>query len=366
MNRVTACLIAALAVSSGAVNAAPGPDVLRPYLDIGLSYVPQDHEERRSDYGAGVFGGYGVPLNKWFALEGNMIYNEWGRDSAPNDNRWKEYGAEAAGLLTFPMGHGWVPFLSAGVGLTQSRLSGDGKSLDMSYALGSGVFYLFGAYGRDWGLRFDARYRLTDLRDGVGGKGHIDNPDIDDHLGEAVVRFGILTLLGKRPEVAAAAPVAPVDGDSDGDGVPDSIDECPGTPPGVKVNAKGCPEAAALGSPANPLAHYGPIYFDFDQSALKPAERAKLDVALKEIEGMKNPKIIIKLDGHTDNVGTDAYNQALGERRAAVVKKYLLSKGVKAERIELNSYGESKPAVENDTSEHRALNRRVEVLVVED
>lgn len=371
MNKVTACLAAALAATSGIAYAAPGPDVLRPYLDLGITYIPQDHDERHSDWGGGLFAGGGVPLNKWFTIEGDMYYDKWSRDSAPNDNRWKEYGAEGQGLLTFPLGNGWVPFLSAGIGVTQSRLSGDGKSIDMAYSAGSGVFYLFNAFNRDWGLRFDARYRLTDLRDGIAGHGHIDDPNIDDHLGEAVIRFGVLTMLGKRPEPAPVTPpppppAAPVDGDSDGDGVRDSVDQCPGTPAGVKVDAKGCPETTELGSPANALAHYGPIYFDFDQSALKPAEKAKLDAALKEIKGMKNPKIIIKLDGHTDSIGTTEYNQALGERRATVVKNYLLAKGVKAERIELNSYGESKPVASNDTDEGRALNRRVEVLVVDE
>src|SRR3546814_2342838 len=177
---------------SFAAHAAPGPDNLRPYLDLGLSYVPQDHDERHADYGAGIFGGGGVPLNKYFAIEGDMFYDRWNRDPSPNDNRWKEYGAEAAGLLTLPIGRGWIPFLSAGLGVTQSRLSGDGKSVDMNYALGSGIFYLFGAYGRDWGLRFDARYRVTDLGDSVFGHGSIDSVN-EDKIGEAVVRFGIVT-----------------------------------------------------------------------------------------------------------------------------------------------------------------------------
>src|SRR3546814_18237460 len=81
---------------------------------------------------------------------------------------------------------------------------------------------------------------------------------------------------------------------------------------------------------------------------------------------MKNPKIFIKLDGYTDSRGTPEYNQALGERRANVVKQYMLSKGVKAESVELNSYGESKPAADNATDAGSALNRRVELLVVED
>jgi len=369
MKKTMACAVALLATMSFAAHAAPGPDTLRPYLDLGLSFVPQDHDERHADFGDGVFAGGGVPLNKWFAVEGDMFYDRWGRDSAPNNNHWKEYGAEGAGLLTLPIGHGWVPFLSAGVGVTKSRLSGNGDSVDMSYALGSGVFYLFGAYGRDWGLRFDARYRLTDLGDGIFGHGDINGAGNEDRIGEAVLRFGMVTLLGKRDEPAAAPPPpppAPVVQDSDGDGVPDSIDQCPDTPKGVKVNNKGCPETAELGSPADTLAHYGPVYFGFNQSALQPSERAKVDAALKEIKGMKNPKIIIKLDGHTDSKGTSDYNQALGERRANVVKQYMLSKGVKASSIELNSYGESKPAATNDTEAGRAQNRRVEILVVED
>src|SRR3546814_2323780 len=112
----------------------------------------------------------------------------------------------------------------------------------------------------------------------------------EDKIGEAVVRVGIVTLLGHRPEAAApvkapAAPAAPVVSDSDGDGVPDASDECPGTPAGVKVNAKGCPETTELGSPANALAHYGPVYFGFNQSTLRPAARAQVDDALKEIKG---------------------------------------------------------------------------------
>src|SRR3546814_15693633 len=93
-----------------------------------------------ADYGAGRFGGGGVPLNKYFASEGDMFYDRWNRDPSPNDSRWKEYGAEAAGLLTLPIGRGWIPFLSAGLGVTQSRLSGDGKSVDMNYELGSDIF----------------------------------------------------------------------------------------------------------------------------------------------------------------------------------------------------------------------------------
>lgn len=352
-----------LAVS--AAGHAAAPTELRPYLGLGLQYIPTDHDERASDYGVGLYTGGGAPINKWFALEGEMFYDVWERDSAPNDFRWKDYGAQAGGLLTIPVGNGWIPFFSAHGGVAKSRLKSVGSSTDLTYSLGGGFFYLFDAWSRDWGFRFDARYRTVDIGDSAFGDGSIASAGFDDKIGEAVVRFGIITMIGKRPEAPKAAAPA-VDPDSDGDGVPDSKDQCPDTPKGVKVDANGCPLAAQVGDPADALKRYGPVYFDFDKSDLKPAERAKLDTAAKEIDKLKNGKIIIKLYGHTDSVGTPEYNQALGERRATVVKKYLIAKGVKAEKIEITSYGESKPAADNDTDEGRALNRRVEVLVVEE
>lgn len=367
MKKLMAGACGALLVLTSAAASAEGPTELRPYLGVGLQYVPVDHDERLSDYGIGGYAGGGVPLNRWFTLEGDMFYDVWKRDDAPNDNRWKEYGAETAGLLTFPMGNGWVPFFSAGFGVVKSKLVDVGSSTDFNYAFGAGTFYLFEGFGRDWGVRFDARYRRTEIGDGSFGDGNISGAGFDDKIGEAVIRFGMLTLLGSRPVAAAPAPEpAKAEGDADGDGVLDSKDQCPDTPKGVKVDAVGCPLPADVGSDADALNRYGPVYFDYNRDDLKPAERAKLDTAVKEVNALKSGKIILRLYGHTDAIGTPEYNQSLGERRAITVKKYLVAKGIKADRIEVTSYGESKPAAENDSDKGRALNRRVEVLVVEE
>ena len=75
----------------------------------------------------------------------------------------------------------------------------------------------------------------------------------------------------------------------------------------------------------------------------------------------QDPNLRVKVDGHTDWIGTDGYNQGLGERRASAVKTYLIRKGVAADKIDTTSYGESKPVATNETDEGRQLNRRAEV-----
>jgi outer membrane protein OmpA-like peptidoglycan-associated protein len=105
---------------------------------------------------------------------------------------------------------------------------------------------------------------------------------------------------------------------------------------------------------------YG-IYFDFNSATLRPES----DPVLKEIsEALKhNPKWKIKIDGHTDNVGGDAYNQRLSERRAQSVLEALTQRyGITADRMTPEGFGASRPKATNDTVEGRALNRRVELV----
>lgn len=108
---------------------------------------------------------------------------------------------------------------------------------------------------------------------------------------------------------------------------------------------------------------FSDVLFGFDQSTLTPTAQTTLDNAASTINELseQHPSLKVKVDGHTDWVGTDGYNQALGERRANAVKQYLERKGVASDRIDTTSYGESKPVATNETDEGRALNRRAEV-----
>jgi OmpA-OmpF porin, OOP family len=103
-------------------------------------------------------------------------------------------------------------------------------------------------------------------------------------------------------------------------------------------------------------------FFDFDKSVLKPEGRAKLDDLVSKMSGL-NLEVIIAV-GHTDSVGTDAYNQRLSVRRSEAVKSYLVSKGVEKNRVYTEGKGEKQPVADNKTSEGRAKNRRVEIEVV--
>ncbi|MDR2156034.1 MAG: OmpA family protein [Burkholderiaceae bacterium] len=103
-------------------------------------------------------------------------------------------------------------------------------------------------------------------------------------------------------------------------------------------------------------------FFDFDKSVLKPEGRAKLDDLASKVQGI-NLEVIIAV-GHTDSIGSDAYNQRLSIRRAEAVKAYLASKGIERNRIYTEGKGEKQPVASNRTRDGRAKNRRVEVEVV--
>ncbi len=98
------------------------------------------------------------------------------------------------------------------------------------------------------------------------------------------------------------------------------------------------------------------ILFDFDKSVLKPEGQAVAGEAVAELKKWYKDTVVV--EGHTCNIGTDVYNQGLGQRRADSVVNYLTTNGVDASRVSSQSYGESAPAVPNDNSANRALNRR--------
>jgi OOP family OmpA-OmpF porin len=103
---------------------------------------------------------------------------------------------------------------------------------------------------------------------------------------------------------------------------------------------------------------HGP-QFDFNKSALKPDGKKKVDVAVQTMKD--EPSLKVSVEGHTDSIGSDAYNQKLSERRAQVVKDYMVSQGVSSSRITARGYGKTKPIADNKTAEGRAENRRVEI-----
>ncbi len=125
---------------------------------------------------------------------------------------------------------------------------------------------------------------------------------------------------------------------------------------------KAAPAPAPQAPAASKVTYAADAFFDFDKSVVKPAGKAKLDDLVAKVKGI-NLEVIIAV-GHTDSIGSDAYNQKLSVRRAEAVKAYLVSKGIEKNRIYTEGKGEKQPVASNKTKEGRAKNRRVEIEVV--
>ena len=105
------------------------------------------------------------------------------------------------------------------------------------------------------------------------------------------------------------------------------------------------------------------VNFATASAEIDPASAVVLDVVADQLRG--RPGLRVAVEGHTDSVGSEAYNQALSQRRADAVRSYLVRKGVPAGQLTARGLGESAPIATNDTAEGRALNRRVELEVAQ-
>jgi outer membrane protein OmpA-like peptidoglycan-associated protein len=160
------------------------------------------------------------------------------------------------------------------------------------------------------------------------------------------------------------------DGDEDGDGVFDRRDRCPDTPPNTSVRHNGCPlpeyasspQVVEPAEPAVPVRVELDVKFDFDKSVVKAGSHADIK---NLADFMKQyPQTSTAVEGHTDSIGSDAYNQGLSERRANAVRDALVEQhGIETSRVSAVGYGESRPVADNDTESGRAINRRVEAAV---
>jgi OmpA-OmpF porin, OOP family len=159
------------------------------------------------------------------------------------------------------------------------------------------------------------------------------------------------------------------DGDEDGDGVFDRRDRCPHTPSGTPVHHNGCPlkvypasPEAVEPEPDEVVRVELDVKFDFDKSVVKPGSQADIQSLADFMK--QYPQTTTTVEGHTDSIGTDAYNQRLSERRANAVRDVLVNQhGIQSGRVSTVGYGETRPVADNDTDAGRAINRRVEAEV---
>ena len=188
--------------------------------------------------------------------------------------------------------------------------------------------------------------------------------------GDWFLGFSVVSRFGAPPAAPTVAPppAAPDCSklDSDGDGVNDCDDKCPGTPAGTIVGPDGCPKQVVIDLRG--------VNFKFDRP--KKGEKdikkalaepsadsiAILDQAVDTLQ--RYPQVKVTVAGYTDSVGKDAYNQSLSERRAQIVYDYLTAHGIDASRLQGPiGHGKNDPIGSNDTESGRAQNRRTELQV---
>ena len=160
-----------------------------------------------------------------------------------------------------------------------------------------------------------------------------------------------------RPTPAPAPEPAPAP-DSDRDGVPDSRDECPDTPMNYAVDDVGCP------IPVEEVARVElDVLFEFDRDVVRPQYLPEIEEVADFME--QYPDVVVELEGHTDSVGTNEYNQDLSQRRADAVRQSLIDDfDVQGSRITATGYGEEQPVATNDTAAGRQENRRVITVII--
>ncbi|MDO9451566.1 MAG: OmpA family protein [Stagnimonas sp.] len=207
---------------------------------------------------------------------------------------------------------------------------------------------------------------------------------------EGIAGLGVLIPLGATPAAAPAVEEAPVEvvavavGDADNDGVTDDKDQCPETPAGATVDENGCPppEVAPEPAPVVDCTPPGPgeaidlngckagdafvlrgVTFELDSARLTPNAKVILDGVADALLAQQAVKA--EIGGYTSSEGSESHNQGLSERRAASVMEYLVGRGVTADRLTNQGYGEASPVADNNTPEGRELNRRVELKVMD-
>ncbi len=246
--------------------------------------------------------------------------------------------------------NGFTPFVKAGAGYEFLYKHYDGYIDGAFLDAGAGIKV---ALDSAWDFKVEALY-LVKYRDEPNYESNYDNNGIV--MAGLTYKFGAEPTPPKEePKVEAPKPVpapAPVPAplDSDKDGVIDPNDKCPNTPTWATVDNDGCPIKRTMR-----------INFPFDSAVISQDEKAEVS---EFATFLKKEQYNLHLIGHTDNIGSKAYNQKLSEKRAASVKEALSAEGIDASRMNTSGQGEMAPLKPNDSKANRAFNRRVEVELI--
>ena len=324
-----------------------------PELSIGAGVYNFDGDRNVDNDVVGKIGlGFDIPDSP-FGVEGSYFSSS---AETPANQSFDLDGFQLDGIYNLSRMGQWSPYLAAGVGEL---------STDTASSQDSDRFLNFGG---------GTRYSLSDALDLRADLRAIrtDETDQNDLMATLSLVFG----LGAAPAMVKA------EMDSDGDGVLDGADFCPSTPAGAGVDGSGC----ALDEDADGVADYqddclgtGPglkvdasgcpvmqsevvsfnldVEFETDSARIRSGFTADIESLADFMDTYPNTEVM--LGGHTDSVGSDAYNLNLSQTRADAVKRALIVRGVQADRITAQGFGEARPISDNQTAEGREQNRRV-------
>ena len=306
------------------------------YLTGSAGFNLQDDD--RTTRNAPFLGlGLGKFISPNWSLDGELNYqNPKFEDN--QDLLWSQYGISLDLRRHFIQeGRGWNPYIVAGLGMQRSEeeyvinsVDSPAQRRDNNLAAKLGV-----------GLQTTLDNRVG-VRAEVAYRADFDDQSVaapqEDWFGDVLASVGVVIPLGPKAEAAAppAPPAAPscADLDDDGDGVNNCDDKCPGSQAGQTIGPDGCPVQVSIDLKG--------VNFDFDKSTLRPDAIAILNEAVEILK--RYPELRVEVAGHTDQCGSDEYNQGLSQRRSQVVYDYLTSNGVDGGRLAgPTGYGESRP-----------------------
>jgi OmpA-OmpF porin, OOP family len=351
-------LFAVIALALGGVGVAQAQDFSSWYVAPRLGLVvPDSARTTKSSAFEGI--GVGVWYNPNFAIDFEYgINNADFKSSSPRDgHQWESVQLDVAGRWFFgELGGGWRPYIMGGIGALRHKAY-SGSLLKAQSFSDSGGWDPMATLGV--GVQYNMSDRLA-FRGEVAARYDRDNNSMNTDFSaqyfpkrqsgfvDGIVSIALVYNFGG----AAAAPPPP---------------PAPPTPPPPAPPMQETPAATKV------TIDLRGVEFKFDHprtgEKLVPSLKAPtadsvaiLDEAIDTLK--RNPNIHVEVDGHTDSVGSDAYNQALSERRAKGVYDYLLSHGIEASRLDgPKGFGESAPIDTNDTAEGRQRNRRTELKV---
>ncbi len=299
------------------------------YVVPGLSYMDTD-SDLEADNGGGGFISIGKELSPAWDLQGRLGYNRADEDTdiAGASGKYKQATLGLDALYMFSRDK-FRPFLLAGLGVARNNVGYDGIGLtdknktSWLAGLGLGAQYLF---TDSFGLQADLRHQWSKSE----AKNAAGTVDADETIGNTLLSLGGIFRFGAPAPVVAEAPPEPAPIAA----APEPMPEPAPAPEPVKCE----PQMETITVGAEKL-------FAFDKANLKDEGKAALDEAAAKIKANPEIKVVI-VTGHTDRIGSDAYNQKLSERRANQVKDYMVAQGVDAAMIEAVGKGESEPVAE--------------------